>query len=125
MPQQRLLQLPNGVLADIRQQGIHQAALRVVQKQALLQPLHALPFFVALVWSVGTSFVLLLKIANCVCSGADASRDPFVGFEGSMQLYTELLNHRPPSGAWQVATAGCSGLAAIFARTQVLSSLAR
>lgn len=44
-----------------------------------------------------------------------------MAFEGSMQLYTELLNHRPPSGAWQVATAGCSGLARIFARAQVIA----
>ncbi|DBB07857.1 TPA: hypothetical protein ACH3X3_009258 [Trebouxia sp. C0006] len=51
-------------------------------------------------------------------SAAAASEDHFVAFEGSMQLYTELLNHRPPSGAWQVATAGCSGLARIFARAQ-------
>ncbi len=53
------------------------------------------------------------------CALAAASEDDFVAFEGSMQLYTELLNHRPPSGAWQVATAGCSGLARIFARAQV------
>ncbi len=53
------------------------------------------------------------------CALAAASEDQFVAFEGSMQLYTELLNHRPPSGAWQVATAGCSGLARIFARAQV------
>ncbi|KAL0040863.1 hypothetical protein WJX79_007871 [Trebouxia sp. C0005] len=51
-------------------------------------------------------------------SAAAASEDQFVAFEGSMQLYTELLNHRPPSGAWQVATAGCSGLARIFSRAQ-------
>jgi hypothetical protein len=54
------------------------------------------------------------------CARAAASEDQFVAFEGSMQLYTELLNHRPPSGAWQVATAGCSGLARIFARAQVI-----
>ena len=50
---------------------------------------------------------------------AAASEGQFVGFEGSMQLYTELLNHRPPSGTWQVATAGCSGLGHTFARAQV------
>ena len=43
-----------------------------------------------------------------------------MAFEGSIQLYAELLNHRPPSGAWQVATAGCIGLAQVFARAQVI-----
>lgn len=52
---------------------------------------------------------------------AAASEGHFVAFEGSMQLYAELLNHRPPSGAWQVATAGCIGLAHLFARAQVTS----
>lgn len=51
---------------------------------------------------------------------AAASEGKFVAIEGSMQLYTELLNHRPPSGTWQVATAGCSGLGNIFARAQVI-----
>ncbi len=55
------------------------------------------------------------------CALAATLEDQFVAFEGSMQLYTELLNHRPPSGAWQVATAGCSGLARIFARAQVIA----
>ena len=62
-------------------------------------------------------------VKSAACALTAASEDQFVAFEGSMQLYTELLNHRPPSGAWQVATAGCSGLARIFARAQVIALL--
>ena len=72
---------------------------------------------------VATAFLkhCYFVVKSTACALAAALEDQFVAFEGSMQLYTELLNHRPPSGAWQVATAGCSGLARIFARAQVIA----
>ena len=39
-------------------------------------------------------------------------------FDGSSELYTDLLNHR--EAQWKVCTAGCKGLAGIFARAQGL-----
>lgn len=57
--------------------------------------------------------------ANLSHSVAVDANKEFVGFEGSLQLYTELLNHRPASGTWQMATSACNGIARTFCRAQV------
>jgi hypothetical protein len=45
-----------------------------------------------------------------------ANSEGFLAFDGTQQLYMDLTGQR---AGWQVAAAGCSGLADIFHRSQV------
>lgn len=47
---------------------------------------------------------------------AAAAAADFVAFSGTSGLYMELVNHR--GARWQVASAGCRGLAGTLARAQ-------
>ena len=54
-----------------------------------------------------------------ICVAAADGQGDFVAFEGSLQLYADLVNHRGSSGSWPVTTAGCTGLADAYLRMQV------
>jgi hypothetical protein len=65
------------------------------------------------------AIVSSLQSAEAQHAADAASKSGFVAFQGTPQLYADLLGSRSPANSWSAASAGALGLAEVYRRAQV------